>query len=60
MALNNWALAEGASGLAYITFEKVKGKIVGKGPIAKFFSEKSILELIKIAKLLKKTLFFRM
>ena len=45
--LNNWAISEGASGLAYITFEKVKNKIVGKGPIAKFFSESAVLELMK-------------
>ena len=45
--LNNWAIAEGASGLAYITFEKSNGKIIGKGPVAKFFSEKSISELLK-------------
>tara|TARA_A100000164_G_scaffold317113_1_gene297514 strand:- start:3923 stop:5710 length:1788 start_codon:yes stop_codon:yes gene_type:complete len=49
--LNNWAISEGASGLAYITFEKNNGKINGKGPIAKFFSEKGILELLKICKL---------
>ena len=45
--LNNWAISEGANGLAYITFEKSNNKIVGKGPIAKFFSEKAILELLK-------------
>ena len=45
--LNNWAIAEGASGLAYITFEKTNGKIIGKGPVAKFFSDKSISELLK-------------
>ena len=45
--LNNWAIAEGASGLAYITFEKSNEKIIGKGPVAKFFSEKSISELLK-------------
>ena len=45
--LNNWAIAEGASGLAYITFEKNNGKIIGKGPVAKFFSDKSISELLK-------------
>ena len=44
--LNNWAIAEGASGLAYITFEKSNGKIIGKGPVAKFFSDKSISELL--------------
>ncbi len=52
--LNNWAISEGASGLAYITFEKAKNKIVGKGPIAKFFSEDSILQLIKDCKITEK------
>ena len=52
--LNNWAISEGASGMAYITFEKNKDKIIGKGPIAKFFSEKAISELIKILKLTEK------
>ncbi len=47
--LNNWAISEGASGLAYITFDKENNKINGKGPIAKFFSEKAIKELIKIS-----------
>ena len=52
--LNNWAISEGASGMAYITFEKNKDKIVGKGPIAKFFSDKAIFELLKICKLTEK------
>ncbi len=52
--LNNWAISEGASGLAYITFEKVKNKIVGKGPIAKFFSESAVLELMKNCKITEK------
>ena len=52
--LNNWAISEGASGLAYITFEKVKNKIVGKGPIAKFFSESAVLELMKNCKINEK------
>ncbi len=52
--LNNWAISEGASGLAYITFEKNKGKVVGKGPISKFFSEKSISELLNICKINEK------
>ena len=52
--LNNWAISEGASGMAYITFEKNKDKIIGKGPIAKFFSEKAISELTKILKLTEK------
>ena len=52
--LNNWAISEGASGLAYITFEKKQNKIVGKGPIAKFFSDKAITELIKNCKINEK------
>ncbi len=56
--LNNWAISEGASGLAYITFEKVKNKIIGKGPIAKFFSESAILELIKNCKITEKDSIF--
>ena len=53
-SLNNWAIKEGASGLAYITFEKSGDKINGKGPIAKFFSEKSISELLKKCKISEK------
>ena len=53
-SLNNWAISEGASGLAYITFEKIKNKIVGKGPIAKFFSESAVLELIKKCRITEK------
>ena len=45
--LNNWAISAGANGLAYITFEKNNGKIIGKGPVAKFFSDKSISEMLK-------------
>ena len=48
---NNWAKEEGAKGLGYIVFEKVKDKIKGTGPIAKFFSEQAIKELIKICNL---------
>ncbi|MDC3021130.1 aspartate--tRNA ligase [Pelagibacteraceae bacterium] len=53
-SLNNWAIKEGASGLAYITFEKSGNKINGKGPIAKFFTEKSISELLKKCKISEK------
>ena len=53
-SLNNWAIKEGASGLAYITFEKSGNKINGKGPIAKFFAEKSISELFKKCKISEK------
>ena len=52
--LNNWAIAEGASGLAYITFEKSNEKVTGKGPVAKFFSDKSISELLKACKINEK------
>ena len=53
-SLNNWAIKEGASGLAYITFEKSGDKINGKGPIAKFFADKSISELLKKCKISEK------
>ena len=52
--LNNWAISEGANGMAYINFEKKNGKVVGKGPIAKFFSDKAISELLKTCKLNEK------
>ena len=52
--LNNWAISEGASGLAYINFEKSNNKIIGKGPIAKFFSENAITNLIKLCKISEK------
>jgi aspartyl-tRNA synthetase len=48
---NNWAKEEGAKGLGYIALEKVEGKLIGKGPIAKLFSEKAISELIKVCNL---------
>ena len=48
---NNWAKNEGAKGLGYITFEKDKGNLIGKGPIAKFFSKKAISKLVKICNL---------
>ncbi len=45
--IDNWAKDQGASGLAYFTIEK-KDKILGKGPIGKFFSENSLKEIMKI------------
>ena len=51
---NNWAKEEGGKGLGYILFESIKGKLEGKGPIAKFFSEKAISELVKICSLKEK------
>jgi len=45
--IDKWAKEQGASGLAYFTIEK-KEKIVGKGPVGKFFSDESIKEIMKI------------
>ncbi len=45
--IDKWAKEEGASGLAYFTFEK-DNKISAKGPIGKFFSEDSLKEIMKI------------
>ena len=56
--LNNWAISEGANGMAYISFEKKNSKINAKGPIAKFFSEKAILSLIKKCNLTEKDSIF--
>ena len=50
-AYNNWAKNEGAKGLGYIVLERTKEKLLGKGPIAKLFSEKAINELIKVCNL---------
>ncbi len=45
--IDKWSKQEGASGLAYFTFEK-NNQISAKGPIGKFFSEESLKEIIKI------------
>jgi aspartyl-tRNA synthetase len=45
--LDKAAKTEGASGLGYIVFDENNGKIEGKGPIAKFFSEEAIQYLNK-------------
>ena len=45
--IDKWAKEQGSSGLAYFTLEK-NDKIIGKGPVGKFFSEESLLELMKI------------
>jgi aspartyl-tRNA synthetase len=44
--IDQWAKKEGASGLAYFTFEKNKN-ITAKGPVGKLFSEESLKEIIK-------------
>ena len=48
---NAWAKAEGGKGLGYIILEKNGNKLVGKGPIGKFFSEDAISELVKVCNL---------
>ena len=45
--IDKWAKDEGASGLAYFTFEK-ECKFSAKGPVGKFFSEDSLKEIMKI------------
>ena len=44
---NTWAKEEGGKGLGYILLEKNNNKLVGKGPIGKFFSDEAINELVK-------------
>ena len=45
--LDKGAKIEGASGLGYIILESSNGKLEGKGPIAKFFSQDAINTLCK-------------
>jgi aspartyl-tRNA synthetase len=45
--IDKWAKEQGASGLAYFTFEKDE-EIKGKGPIGKFFSEEALKEIMRI------------
>ena len=47
--IDKWAKDQGASGLAYFTFEK-DSQISAKGPVGKFFSEEALLEIMKITK----------
>ncbi len=44
--IDKWAKDQGSSGLAYFTLEE-GDKIYAKGPIGKFFSENSLLEIMK-------------
>ncbi len=44
--IDKWAKEQGASGLAYFTFENDKD-LSAKGPIGKFFSKESLLEIMK-------------
>ncbi len=45
--IDKWAKEQGYSGLAYITIEKDKD-LSAKGPIGKFFSKESLIEIMKI------------
>ena len=44
--IDKWAKDQGASGMAYFTFEKDE-EIAAKGPVGKFFSRDSLEELMK-------------
>ena len=47
--IDKWAKEQGWSGLAYFSIEKDENKkIIGKGPVGKFFSEDSLKEIMKI------------
>jgi aspartyl-tRNA synthetase len=44
--IDKWAKEQGASGLAYFTFED-DGELSAKGPIGKFFSKEALVEIMK-------------
>ena len=47
--IDKWAKDQGWNGLAYFSFEQNEtGKLSGKGPIGKFFSEESLKEIMKV------------
>ncbi len=46
--IDNWAKKEGSGGLAYFTFIEENNKIVGKGPIGKFFSSEACEKILKL------------
>jgi aspartyl-tRNA synthetase len=46
--IDKWAKEQGASGLAYFSLDKEEGNLCAKGPIGKFFSKESLLEIMKI------------
>ena len=45
--IDKWAKEQGASGLAYFTIENNE-KIIGQGPVGKFFSEDSLKKIMEI------------
>ena len=44
--IDKWAKEQGASGLAYFSFEK-DSDVSAKGPIGKFFSKEALIEIMK-------------
>ena len=47
--IDKWAKEQGWNGLAYFSIEKDNNeKLIGKGPVGKFFSEEAIKEVMKI------------
>ena len=47
--IDNWAKEQGWNGLAYFSIEKNENdKLIGKGPVGKFFSEEALKEIMKI------------
>ncbi len=48
--IDNWAKKEGSSGLAYFTFIREDNKIVGKGPVGKFFSSEACEKILELTK----------
>ena len=46
--IDNWAKKEGSGGLAYFTFIEENNKIVGKGPVGKFFSSEACEKILKL------------
>jgi len=50
-SLNVWAKNEGANGLAYLSIIKLKDKLTGSGPIAKYISDSGIDKIAKTCNL---------
>ncbi len=46
--IDNWAKKEGSGGLAYFTFVEENNRIVGKGPVGKFFSSEACEKILKL------------
>ncbi len=46
--IDNWAKKEGSGGLAYFSFIEENSKIVGKGPVGKFFSSEACEKILEL------------